>query len=158
MNASCIDCFVSPVSSFSATAVSAQMTSSISSIVMRDGCRGGRVRARADPVRQGLAPNSTRHLAVRDATSRKRRNFRTDNWPHPFVKRGLRLGANDPVMRWGCPADDELYASRRTNPIKENFSGEGANPFSIDRCRRRSIILKDNLGRPAGSCSRIRNC
>jgi len=79
MNASCIDCFASPVSSFSATAsvyfsrppqLSCGMRAEMAAL------------ARADPVRVS-PPNSTRHLAVRDSTSPKRRNFRTDSWPHP---------------------------------------------------------------------------
>jgi hypothetical protein len=140
MNASCIDCCAAPASSFSATALSARTTSSTSSIVMWDVCRGGRATAGADPVRRDVAPNSTRHLAVRDATSRKRRNFRTDNWPHPSFNRwAAAWGQSGDAL--GYPAGNPWYILRRANPIKEIFSGKAQPRFSVDRhsCRPKSL-------------------
>jgi hypothetical protein len=58
----------------------------------------------------------------------------------------LRLGANGPVMRWGYPADDQLYASRRRTQLKRFLAEEGhptTRVQSIAAAARSS--LKNNL-------------
>lgn len=123
MNASCIDCLAPPASRLSTAAVSARTTSSTSSAVMPDRRRGDRAPARTAPVRRGDAPNSARHLAARDATSRKCRI--QNRWvPTPFLQtKGCGFGGHGPVMRWGIqPVANATPGYRRTE-LKKCLAG-----------------------------------
>jgi hypothetical protein len=112
MNASCIDCRAQLASKFSTTVVSARTTSSTSSVVMWDDRRDGHALDRRPlrAKRRELAPNSTRHLAARDATSRKCRNSEPISGRSPLFKRRAAAVGKDPAMRRVSPAGVERYA------------------------------------------------
>jgi hypothetical protein len=101
MNASRIDCFASPVSSFSATAISARMTSP--DLL---NCHAGWMPRWPRPGKSG--PSKARSRAEQHA-ARRRKMLPAGNvaTSEPIIghtltsNEGLRLGANGPVMRWG---------------------------------------------------------
>ncbi len=153
MNASCIDCLAPPASRFSTAAVSARTTSSTSSAVMPDRCRGGRAPARTDPTRRGDAQNSARHLAARDATSRTCRNSEPIGTHSLSSNEGLRLRGPWSDDALGIQPVSNATLGYRQTELKKCLAGSERARVGRDRgvARRSSIERRGPQAKPLWS-------